>query len=1114
MSETSWSTGVNVLPTTLESLDLHLSTHTTIPPELNNLVNLKSLKMSYSSFTSIITTEFKAMLANFPGLVVFNFERCSIADDFNAIMAALPATLISIDLDHNSITGSVDNTISRMTALTTLHVNNNDLGPDIAADAFNGNTNLDTVHFEWNKFTGTSEWITNLPAATMREIGIRGNKFGGQWPDFHKLTKLSIIDAPFGNNWEGSIPEAFWNDLTEMSSMTFDGLTKITNSTVGAGIGNWSKLSTFVCVACTGMKGTSLPAEMSKLENLRVFVSFSTGWSGALPALGKNVFIMSLGGNAFTGTVPASFVNTTAMETFDVSRSTLTGDFPDISNWSKVKQITITRNSFTGGQLVLDTIFNRTTITDFNANGNQFSGSIPAALAQMSKLAKLQMADNLLTGSLPDLPSGSVPKLATIDFDNNKLTGTVPDTWAVHPAIKSLYLGTNQMTGVLPSVWKRDFTNLELQQNKFSGAMPDFKFDGITKFDISANSLDCPLSPFVEWWYTTAELPLDNLCTFACPAGQQYHPTKQCEPCKAGEFKGFADRSLCATCPQGTFNRDPSSSGCTTCPDGALCPGGTEYSLRSGWWAPENALPGTFAPIECPLDDTCTGGSESGKCQPPNTGVLCAVCPNNHYFSGNVCTECPDDGVVDSSIVGMTFVFAVACIFLVSLRIKTTFQPNFTDTVAILKQMVNFFVMTALVGEFQVIWPEIIKDLFEGLSAAASPNVVNMIPLTCALQNREHHSYYLKLVFIVVVPLITFVAPAVIFGCAYVYYACVGAPPEPRSDRVDSDTNTLSRFKTKMTDFYIVSVACVTFLLYPSCLKGYLATFSCRDVDGTRWLEEAMELDCSTNTHLEWAWGLAFPSAIILGIVIPVFGWYLLRGEVNRGQIHNKHTILRYGFLFSDYREERYYWEFVILAEKICMIFVNVFFRPLSGGAAYQVTFGAVIIITGLYTQVVFQPFKSDIVNRLEVARHLLTMGVLWLAELYAAGNSPTDDADNADRAIASLIIIIHIVYPSVCIYFLYVSIQTARKNPYPGEHEPSQLGLHHYKVQHSQGEKTVRHSIDMSHHVASDSDVEGRRPHARDSAHRRRPRSDSETETATETDYTSSSGSDRDRRR
>ncbi len=105
--------------------------------------------------------------------------------------------------------------------------------------------------------------------------------------------------------------------------------------------------------------------------------------------------------------------------------------------------------------------------------GLGLDGSIPAVLAGLADLRRLDLDDNALTGSIP-AALGSLEDLEQLYLFNNQLTGAIPTEFGKLRSMRILSLYDNDLTGAIPP----ELGNLErlrellLDRNDITGELP------------------------------------------------------------------------------------------------------------------------------------------------------------------------------------------------------------------------------------------------------------------------------------------------------------------------------------------------------------------------------------------------------------------------------------------------------------------------------------------------------------------------------------------------------------------------------------------------------------------------------------------------------------------
>ena len=113
-------------------------------------------------------------------------------------------------------------------------------------------------------------------------------------------------------------------------------------------------------------------------------------------------------------------------------------------------------------------------ITRLSLGGNELTGTIPEALAQLKILKYLNLYGNQLTGTIPEALT-QLKNLQTLILDINKLTGTIPEALTQLENLKHLILFGNQLTGTIPEalVQLENLQTLNLYGNQLTGTIPE-----------------------------------------------------------------------------------------------------------------------------------------------------------------------------------------------------------------------------------------------------------------------------------------------------------------------------------------------------------------------------------------------------------------------------------------------------------------------------------------------------------------------------------------------------------------------------------------------------------------------------------------------------------------
>ena len=155
------------------------------------------------------------------------------------------------------------------------------------------------------------------------------------------------------------------------------------------------------------------------------------------------------------------------------------------TNWGSTKSLEAWE-----GVTTVNSAGNR--VIQLDLSENNLVGTIPASLSNLDQMKYLYLADNKLTGPIPDL--SSFTDLTSLALDYNQFTGEIPKELGERTSLQYLWLGSNDLSGEIPAELG-NLTNLQtlsLWGNDLSGQLPDSlgNLTDLTTLDISGTNLD------------------------------------------------------------------------------------------------------------------------------------------------------------------------------------------------------------------------------------------------------------------------------------------------------------------------------------------------------------------------------------------------------------------------------------------------------------------------------------------------------------------------------------------------------------------------------------------------------------------------------------------------
>lgn len=373
-----------------------------------------------------------------------------------------PPRVTELSLDGQGLTGVIPTELGRLTELKRLDLMGNELGGEIPPELGNL-TELEHLFLSDNKLSGP------IPPELGRLVKLEGllldhNELTGSIPN--EFGNLSRLEALFleKNNLAGSIPLELGN-LTGLQHLYLADNQLcgcVPNPLRETRENDLDKLALPFCDQSHGQSYNCVPeGDCSLLLGIKDVLSGrgSLNWSAKVSV------------ENWDGITIDQSSHPTRVTEIRLGRKGLTGTIPAaLSQLSDLTLLYLRDNELRGG--IPAELGKLTNLKWLSLSGNQLNGPIPSDLGNLANLERLFLQDNKLSGPIP-LEFARLTGLEWLYLSHNELRGSIPHALGALTRLKWLYLSNNQLTGPIPKELGRlkSLRSLSLSNNRLSGCV-------------------------------------------------------------------------------------------------------------------------------------------------------------------------------------------------------------------------------------------------------------------------------------------------------------------------------------------------------------------------------------------------------------------------------------------------------------------------------------------------------------------------------------------------------------------------------------------------------------------------------------------------------------------
>ncbi|EAR92246.3 transmembrane protein, putative (macronuclear) [Tetrahymena thermophila SB210] len=284
----------------------------------------------------------------------------------------------------------------------------------------------------------------------------------------------------------------------------------------------------------------------------------------------------------------------------------------------------------------------------------------------------------------------------------------------------------------------------------------------------------------------------------------------------------------------------------------------------------------------------------------------------------------------------------ILCLIVIKLsKRKKAFKDQSHSGIDVILKIIGTYIQSIFaISQLQINFP---NNLIQFQLLSAMPVSETSYDFDCGLLqlNSKIPISYLRLFFSFIIPIVFLVGYIII---ALVIKIC--------------SSNSKIRFPK-----HSIVPALLLIILYtqPNFLYQLVLLGSCRKIGSQYYTNENSNLKCYDEVYNFYTLNFVVPLTILVSFIIPLIFFVIL--FKNRKNLNNPSFLIKFGFLYKEYKSQFYFWEFIKIIQKTIIMVVLSYFQQLYATKGYLVLF-TILIYQALCFKL--EPYKKPEINQLD----------------------------------------------------------------------------------------------------------------------------------------------------
>ncbi|KAL4446577.1 hypothetical protein ABPG74_005515 [Tetrahymena malaccensis] len=513
--------------------------------------------------------------------------------------------------------------------------------------------------------------------------------------------------------------------------------------------------------------------------------------------------------------------------------------------------------------------------------------------------------------------------------------------------------------------------------------------------------------------------------------------------------------TICYICPPGTYSLQKfndqqltsTQQTCLPCPQGALACSENKIQLLDGFWKSQSDLSDDI--IECknkpfacksqdpnsqygciegyigPLCESCDVDgivwSQNKSIEDSNSSSIQTTFVQRRYRSVPQMNECRECGSLKSNLIYFFLLlsFLILITYLLLLTIIKTFthycKATYIRLMEILpvsssclrdnvpfhiKIILNFLQISVLTVNLNDIIGYRIKT---SISIVGETNSQLIYAFSCIYPSQwNNNAGYAGLLGIQNTILPFFYITAVYMLIQFISFIVYMPQAKNKSQYFSSYTNPHAT---------IILIQFLIYYLQPNAVHFLLSSMRCRMISGNNYVNFYPATLCDDEAFQK-IFKLFFIPSLIFWLGAPlIFSFFLIK---RRKSLQTTRTVLKYGFLYLEFKNQFYLWEFLRIYKKTLIVVINGYFIYSDQQSLSKIII-TIILVIYVSMKLIFQPFQNNYLSYFDTISNFMLALIVFLQYLY-------EDYAQKSEILSQIIAIIYCSYIIVMILIASLS--------------------------------------------------------------------------------------------